>query len=136
LNRSEIAQLLTQISALDNRVVDEAGVEMWFRVLGSFDYQDALDALPLFFQKSDSYLAPRGLIVEIKNLREQRAAEEQKRQQELENAEGPGDPMPICAEHGLGILDCTPCCLRLSGLADMHPNDRHAHAVATIYMPA
>lgn len=136
MNRSEIAQLLTQISALDNRVVDEAGVEMWFRVLGSFDYEDALDAVPLFFQKSDSYLAPRGLIVEIKNLREQRAAEEQKRQQELENAEGPGDPMPICAEHGLGILDCTPCCLRLSGLADMHPNDRHAHAVSTIYMPA
>lgn len=136
MDKVEIAKLLTQISAIDNRQIDEARVEMWHTVLGGHDYEDAIEALPLFFQKSDEYLSPRRLIVEIKNVREQRAFEEEKAQRELENSEGPGDPMPICVEHEVGILYCTPCCVRLSALLDMHPNDRHAHAVATIYKAA
>lgn len=136
MDKVEIAKLLTQISAIDNRQIDEARVEMWHTVLGGHDYEDAIEALPLFFQKSDEYLSPRRLIVEIKAVREERARVAQMEQRELEESEGSSDPMPVCAEHELPILDCVPCCKTLAALAEMHPSDRHAYAVTHVYKAA
>lgn len=113
MDRSEIAALLTQVSALDNRVVDEAGVEMWHRILEKYDYDDAMQALPMFFQKSDDYLSPRRLIAEIKIVKEQRALEAEQEQRRLESESGDGVAQPLCAKHELKILDCVPCCVEI-----------------------
>ena len=127
-----MAKLLTQMSAIDNRQVDEGRVEAWYPIVRDYDYEDAVDALPYFFQTSDEYLSPRRLIVEIKRLNEQRALEREQAQRELEYSEMQGHPEPVCSEHDLKIGDCVDCRRRLQALK-LHPNDLHRWAVDNLY---
>lgn len=121
LDKVEVAKLLTNISAIDNRQVDEARVEAWFPIVKDYNYQDALEALPVFFQKSSEYLSPRGLIVGIKAVKEQRALKAEQAQRQLELSDTTGVPQPLCIEHGLKILSCDPCCRRLYEVAGNGP---------------
>lgn len=133
MNKVEVAKLLTQISAIDNRQVDEARVEAWFPIVCHYEYQDAVDALPEFFQRSDEYLSPRGLILEIKRLREARALADEKQMRELEFEGVKGEPQPVCRDHDLKIGDCVACRSRLEAMTGLHQNDLHSWAVNNLY---
>ena len=134
MNKVEVAKLLTQISAIDNRQVDEARVEAWFPIVRDYDYEDAVEALPFFFQKSDQYLSPRGLIVEIKAIREQRARERESEKRQLELEGFKGEPQPVCSDHDLPITKCSDCTKRLVAMhGQLHPNDLHNWAVGNLY---
>jgi hypothetical protein len=45
-------------------------------------------------------------------------------------------PQPVCSEHDLQILYCTPCCVRLFEEAGGMPEGlRHSWAMANLYKP-
>jgi len=135
LNRLEVAKLLTEVSAIDNRIVDEGRVEAWYPIIKNYDYKDAVEALAGWFQKYDGYLSPRGLIAEIKLIREARAQEAQKAQRVLEYEAMAGEPQPVCRDHELKIMDCADCRNRLSKMtAQLHPNDLHNWAKGNLYL--
>ena len=136
LDKVEVAKLLTNISAIDNRQVDEARVEAWFPIVKDYNYQDALEALPVFFQKSSEYLSPRGLIVEIKIVKEQRALNAEQAQRQLELSDTTGVPQPLCIEHNLKILSCDPCCRRLYEVGGSGPYITWGTMADDILVPA
>lgn len=78
MEREETHRLLVQISFLDNRIVDEGTVEMWHRTVGSFDFDSLEKAIPIAFAESDAYLTPARLLAVAKRIREEKALEAQR----------------------------------------------------------
>jgi hypothetical protein len=135
LNRVEVAKLLTEVSAIDNRIVDEGRVEAWYPIIKNYDYKDAVEALAGWFQKYDGYLSPRGLIAEIKVIRQERARQAESEARQLEYEAMQGEPQPVCRDHETKIFDCEPCRKRLSLMApQLHPNDLHNWAKGHLYL--
>lgn len=136
----EVAKLLAMISAIDSRVVSEPMIKMWTQVLNEhrpgerpWTAGEAWEAVPRYFATNDAYLMPRGLIVEMKRVREAQA------EVEHHDAITDGDggtyaPMPKCARHGLGIIHCSDCCALISKRGKEYPlEDLHAWAMANVY---
>lgn len=135
MNKTEVAKLLTEISAIDNRIVDEGRVEAWYPIVKNYDYPDAVEALAGWFQKYDGYLSPRGLIMEIKAVREARALEAEQSRRQLEYEALQGEPQPVCREHELKIMECFDCRQRLVAMTgQLHPNDLHNWAKGNLYL--
>lgn len=84
MEREETHRLLVEISFLDNRIVDEGTVEMWHRTVGSFDFETLERAIPIAFAESDAYLTPARLLAIGKRLREEKALESQRSENEFE----------------------------------------------------
>ena len=78
MEREETHRLLVEISFLDNRIVDDGTVEMWHRTVGSFDFETLERAVPIAFAESDAYLTPARLLAIAKRLREEKALEAQR----------------------------------------------------------
>ena len=136
MNNLEIGRLLVQISAVDNRQIDEAKVEMWTRICGDIDFKDAEQAVVLAFRdmKPGEYLEPQTLRMFVKRIREERAVQlEQDNRRALE-AEVVYAPAPRCREHDVRIDMCVPCRGLISQRGkDVPGADLHSWAVANVY---
>tara|TARA_R110000822_G_scaffold92393_3_gene213105 strand:- start:2335 stop:2754 length:420 start_codon:yes stop_codon:yes gene_type:complete len=113
MNKVEIAKLLTLIAAVDNRNVDDVTVEMWFQIVGHCEYGEAARAVTRFFAESDAYLAPRGLLAQIKKDSQAYAEVEHHETLQVEVSRWKSDPEPICVPHNQKITKCDPCCFFL-----------------------
>lgn len=114
MKKTECADLLKEISAIDNRNVTLETVEAWFAIIGQIPYDIAREALKLA-RKDDrvNWLEPRHIVSWAKEAAWQLDREQQKTAPELSDSVR----QPLCREHGIGILDCTPCCRALKHLA-------------------
>ena len=63
MNKTEMAQVLTIASAIDNRKLSPEAVEAWFAVVGDFDYDVAVEAVRRHFRESAEYLIPNHITV-------------------------------------------------------------------------
>jgi hypothetical protein len=79
MEKQEVHGLLVQISHLDQRVVDEGTVHMWWEILAPYSYALAREAVPICFMESDSYLTPHRLVAVVRRLREVNAVAENKK---------------------------------------------------------
>lgn len=135
MNKVEVAKLLTLISAIDNRRVDEVTVEMWHQILSGHDYEEAAQAVPQYFADSDTYLAPRGLLVKMKTIREAKAEEGSQKALDAERASYKSDPEPVCRIHKTVITQCQPCYTTIFEEADyLSAEVRHQWAIRNIYV--
>lgn len=136
MDKVEMGKLLTQISAVDNRQVTTATIEMWWRINGDLDYSDCEQAIPMAFRESKQgeYFSPQMLRAMVKRIREERAVQlEQDNRRALE-AEIMYAPAPKCREHGLRPDLCEPCRQAISRRGKEFPNhDLHEWAMANIY---
>jgi hypothetical protein len=139
LTDSQVGELLAAVSAVDNREVTEPTVRMWRSVLEqtrpnerAFTYGEAWAAIPRWYSQNEGYLSPRGLIAEIRKMREEAA--EAKHHEALTEDNWRVDPEPVCRDHGLRITNCVECCIRLHYQQVSSPNvDLHSWAVAFLY---
>lgn len=63
MNKTEMAQLLTIASAIDNRKLSPEAVEAWHMVIGDIDYEVAVEAVRQHFDSSTEYLIPNHIRV-------------------------------------------------------------------------
>ena len=130
MKKSECAELLQEISAIDNRQVNVETVEAWFAIIGHIPLDIAKQALHLA-RKDDriNYLEPRHIVSWAKE-----AAYKLDREQGNLVAEPINSvPQPICREHGLGIMDCVPCCRAMKHLAYADKNTALRYAKEHIF---
>lgn len=130
MKKTECAELLKEISAIDNRQVNVETVEAWFAIIGHIPVDIAKQALHLA-RKDDriNYLEPRHIVSWAKE-----AAYKLDREQGNLSAEPVNSvPQPICREHGLGIMDCKPCCRAMKHLADADKNTALRYAKEHIF---
>lgn len=134
MKKIDTHKILIQLSTIDNRIVDEYTVEMWHRVIGGYEYEDAELAIPVAFAESDAYMTPHRLLATIKKLKEERLTVSKHQQLQLESAEWKSDPEPTCAEHNQRITQCQPCYMRLYRDApNVTGQQLHEWAVQNIY---
>ena len=135
MNKVEVAKLLTLIAAIDNRKIDEVTVEMWHKIVGGYEYEEAASAVPQYFAETDTYLAPRGLLAKMKVIREAKAQEGAHKALEDETANYKSDPEPMCRIHRSLITQCQPCYTTIFEEADyLSANARHEWAIRNIYV--
>lgn len=130
MKKTECAELLKEISAIDNRQVNFETVEAWFAIIGHIPLDIARQALHLA-RKDDriNYLEPRHIVSWAKE-----AAFKLDREQGNLVAEPVNSvPQPICREHGLGIMDCVPCCRAMKHLAYADKNTALRYAKEHIF---
>ncbi len=63
MNKTEMAQLLTIASAIDNRKLSPEAVEAWHMVIGDIDIEVAVEAVKQHFDTSTEYLIPNHIRV-------------------------------------------------------------------------
>lgn len=115
MNRIEVARLLTNASAYDNRIVTEETIIAWHDVLLNVDYRNAQIAMREHFQKSGEYLQVHHIIGGAKRVgenldREVRISNQiEARESTAEGFASGRYDMPICVPHNLGIVYCAEC---------------------------
>jgi hypothetical protein len=109
MNMTETKQLMEEISAIDGRKLTPETVAAWQGILCNIPLDIASEAHKLA-RRDDriNYLEPRHIVSWAKE-----AAYKLDRDAPKEKIEFKGTPMPICKEHGVGLLTCDPCCHRL-----------------------
>ena len=135
MDKIEMNKLLVQISYVDNRIIDEYTVEMWMRIFPpDVTYQEASSAVPIAFAESNEYLTPHRILQIVKRIRNDHAQKRDHEQRlELESSEKT-DPIPICRDHDLPIMQCDVCIRRMSDDTGRLTGDRlHQWAIANIY---
>lgn len=75
MNKLECAQLLTIVSAVDNRTVLPGTVEVWHPIIKHLDLDVAVEAVQLHFAESDKYLLPAHVNACARRVREKRDRE-------------------------------------------------------------
>jgi hypothetical protein len=90
MTHDEVVDLLTAISAYDNRKANPASVLAWGKAaeLGRWTLQEALQAVHEHFSENPDYLMPAHITARIKATRQDRAL----RQQQAELEAAPVDP--------------------------------------------
>lgn len=81
MSHDEIVDLLTAVSAYDNRKPNPAAVLAWGKAaeLGRWTLPEALDAVHAHFAEDPTYLMPAHVTVRVKRAREDRALREENR---------------------------------------------------------
>lgn len=82
----ECAQLLTAISAVDNRTVGVETVKMWHKSIGHLSADVALEAVHLHFKESTMYLVPAHVTAGARRVEERRLREARRSRPALEPA--------------------------------------------------
>lgn len=131
MNKSEVAKLLDEISAVDNRIVGPEQVEAWHKVIGHIPLDIAQEALVMARRdERTNYLEPRHIITWAKE-----AAFKLDRQAGRDTPEEPQGqfvPQPKC-KHQKGIIDCAECTRELAQLADRPKNEILIYAKKNVY---
>lgn len=73
MNLSETDQLLTLISNVDNRNIDDATVLVWHEILGDLPYAECVAAMKAHFRENTEYLTPAFIRARARMLREDRS---------------------------------------------------------------
>ena len=139
MNEIEIGKVLATVSAVDSRNVTEPMIKMWTRVLNEetrkpWTYEEALDAVPAYFANESEYLSPRGLIVKMKQKREELA--ERQHSKQISDADWKKTPEPVCKEHEKRVTACLDCCSVLFfQVGHLSGDALHRWAVANLYKP-
>lgn len=84
MNKTEVAQLLTVASMVDNRTVAPETVEMWFPLVYDIDYDTAVTAVQMHFRESDKYLLPVHVRENVKRIRARQEYEARKKRPAIE----------------------------------------------------
>lgn len=81
MNQNEIIDLLTAVSAYDNRKANPAAVLAWGNasMLGRWTLPEALDAVHAHFAEDPAYLMPAHVTARVKAARQDRAMREEAR---------------------------------------------------------
>ena len=130
MKKTECAELLQEISAVDNRKVNVETIEAWFAIVGHIPLDIARQALHLA-RKDDriAYLEPRHIISWAKEA----AYKLDREQSNSIPAPVNSVPQPLCREHGLGIMDCKACCNAMKHLAYADKNTTLRYAKEHIF---
>jgi len=101
MNQNEIVDLLTAVSAYDNRKPNAASVLAWGKAaeLGRWTLPEALDAVHWHFASSTEYLMPAHITALVKSARQDRAM----RDEALALEAAPVDP--VAAQRVEAIVD-------------------------------
>lgn len=122
MKKTECADLLQEIAAIDNRAMSNETVEAWFAVIGHIPFEIAREALHLA-RKDDrvSYLEPRHIVSWARDaaIRLDREAGRNIPQE----PQGQFVKQPECRSHNKPLLSCEACCRRLKPLAEKHKNE-------------
>jgi hypothetical protein len=109
MNLNEIKQLLTEVSAIDNRKLNDQAAEAWHSVLSFMPFEIAREALHLA-RKDDRviYMEPKHLVSWAKE-----AAFKLDRVKPMVMPQISGSQQPRCQAHNALLLSCIPCCKEL-----------------------
>lgn len=133
MNIAEARKLLEEVSVIDNRKLSQELVQAWYKIVGHIDYRVAERALLLARRDPNiAYVEPKHIMAKVP----QAIGELNDEQRSNQSAEDDwhGEPMPICREHGLGILNCEPCCKLLSEKGPRNnPRLLHEWAITNVY---
>lgn len=84
MNLTETDRLLTIVSNVDNRKVDDATVLIWHEIIGSLPFADCVTAVTRHFAESSEYLMPVHIVRGAKEVdRERRRDAREARETEL-----------------------------------------------------
>jgi hypothetical protein len=104
--KTECAELLRKVAAIDNRKIAQDVLDEWFAIIGYLPYQDALNALHKARQDASiAWLEPRHIVAHSKEDRLAKQDDEYLK----EMAEAVYGPVPYCV-HGEVLAICFPCC--------------------------
>lgn len=68
MKKSEVSELLSFMSGMDNRIVDEARISAWFLIVGDIDAKDAAAIVVEHYKTSRSYLEAVDIVEGAKRL--------------------------------------------------------------------
>jgi len=117
VNKTEVAKLLDEIAAVDNRKVGPEQVEAWHGVISQIPYDIAREALRMARKdERTTWLEPRHIVSWAKDaaLRLDREAG----RNIPPEPQGEFVKQPHCRAHGKALLTCYTCCDRMKHLAD------------------
>lgn len=120
MTKSEIAKLLDEISAIDNRIVGPEQVEAWHSVIGHIPIEIAREALRLARKDERvTWLEPRHIVTWAKEAayKLDRESGRNVSQEPLGNFA----PQPKCKAHLKPIMTCDACARKMSIWADLPP---------------
>jgi len=106
---SEIKQLLSEVSAIDNRKLSEETAKAWQAILGFMPLDIAKEALHLA-RKDDriNWMEPKHIVSQAKE-----AAFKLDRAKPVVTQPVESSPPPLCKPHGTRLASCIPCCKQL-----------------------
>lgn len=94
MNKTQVAELLTRASMLDNRKITEDHVDEWHKLLANVNYDMASQAMQWHYEHSGEWLTPYQLLTQVRRLRNEAA--EKKQKELLRESEGAvASPKPI-----------------------------------------
>lgn len=119
MNLNEIKQLLTEVSAIDNRKLSEQTAEAWEAVLRFMPLDIAREALHLA-RKDDriNWLEPKHIVAWAKEAAFKLDRAKPKTAEQVERAE-----QPHCKAHGSPLTRCLPCARQLHQFASVEGLD-------------
>jgi hypothetical protein len=113
MNLNETKMLLSEISSVDNRKLDESLAVSWQAIIGHLDFEMAKSALILARQDSTiNYLEPRHIVAWSKEAKHRSTRNTPEAATDFETT-----PEPLCI-HSVKIMACSPCCKALAAKAD------------------
>lgn len=104
--KTECADLLREVAAIDNRTLSQETLQAWYAVIGYLPYETALKALHAARKDERvTWLEPKHIVAFSKEDRLARQDDDYLK----EAAEAIYRPVPHCP-HNLAIALCLPCC--------------------------
>jgi hypothetical protein len=104
--KTECAELLREVAAIDNRKMGQDVLDAWFAVIGFLPYEVALKALHAARKDERvTWLEPKHIVAFSKEDRLARQDDDYLK----EMSEAVFGPVPYCV-HGEVIAMCLPCC--------------------------
>lgn len=104
--KTECADLLREVAAIDNRTLSQETLQAWFAVIGFLPYEVALKALHAARKDERvTWLEPKHIVAFSKEDRLARQDDDYLK----EMSEAVFGPVPYCV-HGEVIAMCLPCC--------------------------
>lgn len=130
MKKTECAELLQEISAIDHRKVNVETIEAWFAIIGHIPLDIAKEALHLARKDERiAYLEPRHIIGWAKEAAYRLDREQSNTVQDLPNSV----KQPLCRQHETPIMECNPCCDALKHLAYADKNATLRYAKEHIF---
>jgi hypothetical protein len=132
--KTETERLVRKLAVLDNRTVNDGVVDAWHELVAHLSYQVAELAVRKARQDvTINWVEPKHVLAKAHDAARELNEEARRLAREAEE-NGTGAPEPKCAEHGLRITTCQPCCVTIYKKSLELPADRlHSWAVGNVY---
>jgi hypothetical protein len=107
---TEVMQIVNLIVAADGRTPTEQMYGAWTLTIGHLTFDLAREAaIEAMRDEKIRYVEPKHVLSKVNRIRE---VLEQNRRREMaleEKVVTEGKPVPICRDHGKGVIHCKPC---------------------------